>query len=151
MCPGQVDPVCTSTCNYLNVFLALQSTSPKVVCILPIMVFALTQIQLFILNCTRDCFSLTYLGVPFSGRRPRWQDWLNLFLKVSSKLTSLKANYLSPASRLTLINSVISSIPTYGMIEFKLPVWVANEIDKIHRDFLWKRPELGAKGIRLIA
>ncbi|XP_039120942.1 uncharacterized protein LOC120257548 [Dioscorea cayenensis subsp. rotundata] len=37
------------------------------------------------------------------------------------------------------------------MSVFKLPAWVIKEIDKIRRDFLWRGPGLGPKGIRLIA
>lgn len=37
------------------------------------------------------------------------------------------------------------------MFIFKLPFWISNEIDIIHRDFLWKGPELGPKGMHLIA
>lgn len=89
-----------------------------------------------ILNCARDCLSLTYLGAPLLGKRPRRQDWLNLILKVRTKLTSWKAIYLSLGSQLTLINSTLSSIRSYWMPVFKLPVWISNEIDKIRRDFL---------------
>ena len=70
---------------------------------------------------------------------------------VRAKLTFWKANYLSLGGRLTLLNSVLSSIPTYWMSVFKLPVWVVKEIDKIYRDFFWKGPELGPKGMRLVA
>lgn len=66
-----------------------------------------------IINCNRDYLLLTYLGVPFSGRRPRRQDWLKLIFLIRSKLTSWKANYLSLGDRLTLLNSILTSIPTY--------------------------------------
>ncbi|XP_039137399.1 uncharacterized protein LOC120274928 [Dioscorea cayenensis subsp. rotundata] len=42
-------------------------------------------------------------------------------------------------------------LTVYWMSVFKLPAWVIHEIDKIRRDFLWKGPDLGSKGIRLIA
>lgn len=37
------------------------------------------------------------------------------------------------------------------MLILKLLAWVILEIDKIRRDFLWKGPELGSKGVRVIA
>lgn len=74
-----------------------------------------------ILNCKRDCLPITYLGVSFSGRQPRRQDWMKLILMVRSKLLSWKANYLSLGDHLTLTNSVLTSIPTYWMSVFKLP------------------------------
>lgn len=103
------------------------------------------------LNYSRDCLPLTYLGVPISGRRARQQDWLKFILLVGSRLISWKANYLFLWGRLTLLNSVLSSIPTYWMSVFKLPLLVSNEIDRVSRDFLGKRPELGPKGICLVA
>lgn len=37
------------------------------------------------------------------------------------------------------------------MFVFRLPIWVVKEIDKIRRDFFWKGPELGSKGVHLVA
>lgn len=64
---------------------------------------------------------------------------------------SWKATYLSLGGCLTLINSVLTSIQTYWMSEFHLPIWVVKEIDKIRRDFLRKEPKFGPKGFHLIA
>lgn len=33
---------------------------------------------------------------------------------------------------------------------FRLPSWVIKEIDRIGRDFLWKSPKLGSKGLHLV-
>lgn len=113
--------------------------------------FQPSAISASILNCARDCLPLTYLGVPISGRRPKREDWKKLTSLVRTKLLSWKATYLSLGGRLTLLNSVLSSIPTYWMSVFKLPSWVIKEIDKVRRDFLWKGPDLGSKGFRLVA
>lgn len=104
-----------------------------------------------ILNCVRDCLPLTYLGVPISGRRPKREDWTKLTSLVRAKLSSWKSTYLSLGGCLTLLNSVLSSVPTFWMSVFKLPSWVIKEIDKIRRDFLWKGPDLDSKGMRLVA
>jgi len=40
--------------------------------------------------------------------------------------------------RVTLINSVLDSIPTYFMSLFPMPAKVQNHLDKIRRDFLWE-------------
>lgn len=104
--------------------------------------------SVMILNCSRDCIPITYLEVPLTGRRLRRQDWSNLIGLIQSRLTSWTAIYLSLGGRLTLINPVLSTIPIYWMSVFKL---VILEIDKIRRDFLWKGPDMGSKGIRLVA
>lgn len=103
-----------------------------------------------ILNCNKDCLPLTYLGVPLSSKLPRRHNWLKLILMVWARLMSQKANYLSLGGHLTLLNYVLSSIPTYQMTVFQLSSQVIKETDKVQRDFLQKGPELGPKGFRLI-
>jgi hypothetical protein len=45
--------------------------------------------------------------------------------------------YLSKGGRLTLLKSTLSSLPTYYLSLFPIPVGVANRLDKLQRDFLW--------------
>jgi len=45
--------------------------------------------------------------------------------------------YLSKGGGLTLIKSVLSSIPTYFLSLFPLPSSVANKLEAIQRNFLW--------------
>lgn len=113
--------------------------------------FQLNATSATILNCNRDYLLLTYLGVPLLGRCPRRQDWLKLILMSRARLTFWKANYLSLRGCLTLLNSILTSIPTYCVSVFQLPIWIIKEIDKVQRDFLWKGPEIGPKGFHLVA
>lgn len=46
--------------------------------------------------------------------------------------------YLSKAGRVTLIKSMLCSIPTYFMSALSLPIHVANKLEKLQRDFLWE-------------
>ena len=48
---------------------------------------------------------------------------------------------LNRAGRLTLVTSVLSSMPTYHLIVFPLAIWARKQIDKIRRSFLWKGDE----------
>lgn len=73
------------------------------------------------MHCQRDILPLTYLGIPISGCRPRRQDWEILISKVRNRLATWKSKLLSLGGRLTLVNSVLSAIPTYWMSIFKLP------------------------------
>ena len=53
------------------------------------------------------------------------------------RLSGWKSKYLSKGGRLTLIKSVLASIPVYFLSLFPLPVSVANKLEVIQRKFLW--------------
>jgi len=48
-----------------------------------------------------------------------------------------KGLYLSKAVRLMLIKSMLSNLPTYFLSLFPIPIGVINQIEKLHRKFLW--------------
>jgi hypothetical protein len=45
---------------------------------------------------------------------------------------------LNRAGRLTLMSSVMSTMPTYHLSVFPLATWARKRIDRIRRSFLWK-------------
>ena len=57
--------------------------------------------------------------------------------RFEKKLSGWRANYLSKGRRLTLIRSVLSSIPTYLLSLFSIPVSVVAKLEAIQRKFLW--------------
>ncbi|GKV32332.1 hypothetical protein SLEP1_g40948 [Rubroshorea leprosula] len=63
-----------------------------------------------------------------------WQPLLESFKK---KLTSWKGRHLSLGGRITLINSVLSSLPVFLMSVYLLPKGTIKAIDKIRKSFLW--------------
>uniref|UniRef100_A0A2N9G2E0 Reverse transcriptase zinc-binding domain-containing protein n=1 Tax=Fagus sylvatica TaxID=28930 RepID=A0A2N9G2E0_FAGSY len=78
-----------------------------------------------------------YLGVTFKLRGGRTADFQDLLDKVSNKLQGWKAKLLSQAGRLTLINSVLNSIPIYTFSVFKAPHSICNKLDSIVNAFWW--------------
>ena len=60
-----------------------------------------------------------------------------LIQRVESRLATWKSKYLSFVGQLTLVNSVLSSLPLYFMSLFRLPAWVIKKIDPYRRSFLW--------------
>ncbi|KAK3217841.1 hypothetical protein Dsin_011811 [Dipteronia sinensis] len=57
--------------------------------------------------------------------------------RIEKRLAPWKKKFLSNGGRLVLIKSVISSIPNYFLSAFKMPVGVAQRIEKLQRSFLW--------------
>lgn len=91
-----------------------------------------------ILQCKRDTFPQTYLGLPLSNNsKLRLSAFAPLIAKVDKYLAGWKATLLSPASRVVLINSVLDELTTYAMGALLLPVGVKEALDARRRSFLW--------------
>lgn len=78
-----------------------------------------------------------YLGVPLLHKRVNKDTYSYIVEKVSSKLSSWKAERLSFAGRLTLVSSVAMSIPIYSLQSVVLPSGVCEQVKRKCRDFLW--------------
>ncbi|KAL6188945.1 hypothetical protein ACLB2K_040335 [Fragaria x ananassa] len=78
-----------------------------------------------------------YLGMPLIHSRVSAATYANLVDKVQTRLASWKSKTLNMAGRLTLIQSVTSSIPIYAMQTAKLPVHTCERLDRLNRNFLW--------------
>jgi mannosylglycoprotein endo-beta-mannosidase len=89
-------------------------------------------------QCPVGSFPCKYLGLPLHARAIRRVDIQPLIDKMGGKLAAWKGRLLNKAGRLRLVNSVLSSLPTYFLKVFKLPKWAAKKMDKLRRSFLWK-------------
>jgi hypothetical protein len=58
--------------------------------------------------------------------------------KIGKRLPGWKKNFFSYPGRKLLINSVLSTMPTYFLTVHKMPNWGLSKIDKYRRNFLWK-------------
>ncbi|XP_072074344.1 uncharacterized protein [Arachis hypogaea] len=90
-----------------------------------------------------------YLGVPLIHERCSQHHFQHIIDKMQLKLSNWKKKYLSLAGRCTLVQSVLSTIPSYCMQTMKIPTVVSNKIDKVCRDFLWGNSE-GERKIHLM-
>ena len=61
------------------------------------------------------------------------------------RLDGWKKAFLSFRGRITLIQSILSHIPSYFLSLFKILVSIASKIEKLQKDFLWSRVEEGKK------
>lgn len=59
---------------------------------------------------------------------------------IEKKLGGWKGKFISKGGRLQLVKSVLSSIPIYHMMCFRLPQWVIMRIDKVRWQLLWGKP-----------
>ncbi|GKC91022.1 RNA-directed DNA polymerase, eukaryota [Tanacetum coccineum] len=85
------------------------------------------------------CFTLSrpfnYLGVKVGGCNSRSSSWDEVIAKISSRLSKWKLKTLSIGGRLTLIKSVLSSMPLYHMSIYKVPLGVLNKLESLRRNF----------------
>ncbi len=73
-----------------------------------------------LLHCPCQTFPLTYLGLPVSPHKPRKADFLPLIEKLDKRMAGWKGLTLSRGGRLTLLNSVLTGIPTFFCAAFRL-------------------------------
>ncbi|XP_020262664.1 uncharacterized protein LOC109838650 [Asparagus officinalis] len=90
-----------------------------------------------ILSCSVGSLPFSYLGLPLKRGSLSKKEWQPLLESFKKKLSLWKNKSLSIGGRLTLLNSVLSSLPLYYMSFFKLPKWLIKAIDRIRRNFLW--------------
>jgi hypothetical protein len=100
--------------------------------------------------CVVGELPFTYLGLPLGTTNPLVKDFAPLICRIERKL-SASSTFLSYSSRLQLVNSVISSLPTYYMCTLKLPDTVLDVIDKFRKNSLWRGTDVNAKGYNLAA
>ena len=90
-----------------------------------------------VLGCEVGHWPLQYLRMPLGGNPCRQLFWEPIVSKVRKRLDGWKRSFLSRGGRLSLIESVLSSLPIYYLSLFRIPVGVAKEIESLMRDFFW--------------
>jgi hypothetical protein len=95
-------------------------------------------------------FPFTYLGLPLGLTKPQVNDYALLICRIERRM-SATSQFLSYAGRLQLVNSVISSLPTYYMCSPKLPLTVIEIIDKHRKNCLWRGKDFNRKRYNLAA
>jgi hypothetical protein len=100
-------------------------------------------------NCVAGSLPFTYLGLALSNSKPTIQECLPLVHWVKRRMLS-SSMFLTHGGKLQMVNSVLSSLPTFYMCSIKIPVDILNQIDKYRCHCLWhggdadKKPPMAA-------
>jgi hypothetical protein len=103
-----------------------------------------------VFGCKIQFLPFTYLGLPMGTTKPRVEHYAPLMNRTERRLTATY-NFLAHARRLQLVNSVLSSLPTYAMCSLHVPAAVLEYINKARRHCLWRGSDSNAKMKPLVA
>ncbi|KAL9682399.1 hypothetical protein QQ045_014196 [Rhodiola kirilowii] len=96
-------------------------------------------------RCPVGSFPMKYLGMQVGVNPAKRSSWEPIIQKFRDKLVSWRGANLSMAERLVLIKSALCSLPLYYASLYKIPISVAQEMEKIQRQFLWGGSEMCRK------
>lgn len=89
-------------------------------------------------GCSIGSLPSTYIGLPLGTTKPNISDFAPLIDRVERRLPSTTI-FLNQGQRLTMVNSVLSSLPTYYVCTLKLPKKVIQHIDIARRHCPWRK------------
>ena len=89
------------------------------------------------LNCSFLSVPFTYLGIPIGANPKSSVTCEPIVKKCESRLAKWKQKQLSFGGRVTLIKSVLNSIPIYFLSFFRIPKKVVHKLVTLQRWFMW--------------
>ncbi|KAJ0858570.1 hypothetical protein HanRHA438_Chr13g0602451 [Helianthus annuus] len=90
-----------------------------------------------ILRCRVGCLPFRYLGLFVGANMNLTRNWEPIVDTFRRRLSIWKANKVSFGGRITLIRSVLSSLPTYFFSLYKPPMATIRQLERLRRQFLW--------------
>jgi hypothetical protein len=103
-----------------------------------------------VFGCQVGTYPFTYLGLPMSTIKPKVEDFTSQVNKIERRISAI-VTWLTIASRATLVDTVISSVPIYTMCNIKMHVTNLNSIDRARKHGLWRGSDVAGKGKPLVA
>jgi hypothetical protein len=101
-------------------------------------------------GCQVGEMPFTYLGLPLGTTRPNVLEFAPLVCRIERRLAGI-SKFLSYNGRLILVNSVLSTLPTFYMCSLKIPPQVIKQINKFRKHCLWSKGDVDRKGSCLVA
>ncbi|KAL7609234.1 hypothetical protein Lser_V15G11445 [Lactuca serriola] len=106
----------------------------------------------WMLVCDTASLPFNYLGMPFEANMSLKRNWRPIIERVQSKLSVCKEKTLSLGGRLSLVKSVLGSLPLFHFSLFKVPKYVVDYLEKLQRNFWWgggddKKKNVGWSGM----
>jgi hypothetical protein len=83
-------------------------------------------------NCEDGSLPFTYLGLSLSSTKPTIQECLPLVHRVERRLISTTM-FLTQGGKLFMVNSVLSSLPTFFICSIQVSIEILNQIGKYKR------------------
>ena len=87
------------------------------------------------MKCGIGDFPFTYLGLPIGENMRKVGAWNGVVEKFKKRLTEWKAKTLSFGGRLTLVKSVLGSLPLYFFSMFRVPLSVIKLLERVRKNF----------------
>ena len=97
------------------------------------------------LGCRVGQLPAVYLGLPLGAPNKASSLWDGVEERVRRRLALWKHQYISKGGRITLIKTMMASMPLYQMFLFRMPKIVARRLEKLQIDFLWGGSNLEKK------
>jgi hypothetical protein len=96
-------------------------------------------------GCTIGKMPFTYLGLPLGTSKPCVQDLMPILCNLERRLTST-LSMMSYGSKLSLLNTVITSLTIFALCTLRSPPKIIELLDKLRRKCLWtKKTDQGEK------
>ncbi|GKC33644.1 putative RNA-directed DNA polymerase, eukaryota, reverse transcriptase zinc-binding domain protein [Tanacetum coccineum] len=88
-------------------------------------------------GCEYGSLPFIYLGLLVGSKMNRVAGWNVIVKRIKERLSSWKAKTLSIGGRLTLIRSILSSLPIFYLSLFKAPMKIINLLESIRSILFW--------------
>ncbi|MFS7950995.1 putative RNA-directed DNA polymerase [Helianthus anomalus] len=88
-----------------------------------------------VVGCRAESFPFKYLGLKVGANMNRVSNWRPIFDIFESRLALWKSTLLSFGGRITLIRSVLESLPSFYFSLYRAPKQVVADLEKLMRGF----------------